>query len=103
MKIKGQQEDVAKVGVLAPDDLATRCADRGELRAQRAKERCLGCLGMRGIDVALVARVRADAEQRGASSATAWHMATLTSVLCPNDGSKVVFIHNICNSHVKIP
>ena len=73
MKIKGQQEDVAKglefsrLTIWQPGAL-----DRGELRAQRAKERCLGCLGMRGIDVALVARaMRADAEQqRGASIAT---------------------------------
>jgi hypothetical protein len=37
--------------------------------APRPKERCLGCLGMRGIDVKLVARAMClDAEQPGHSS-----------------------------------
>ena len=70
MKIKGQQEDVAKeLGFSRLTIWQPGALDRGELRAQRAKERCLGCLGMRGIDVKLVARAMClDAEQPGHSS-----------------------------------
>ena len=59
MKIKGHQEDVAKeLGFSRLTIWQPGALDRGELGAQRAKERCLCCLGMRGIDVALVARAR---------------------------------------------
>lgn len=70
MKIKGQQEDVAKeLGFSRLTIWQPGALDRGELRAQRAKERCMGCFGIRGIDVKLVARaMRADAENADVGS-----------------------------------
>jgi hypothetical protein len=73
MKIKGQQEDVARdLGFSHLTIWQPGALDRGDLRAHRAKERCLGCLGMRGIDVKLVARAMClDAEAAVGSSRTA--------------------------------
>jgi oxidoreductase len=73
IKIKGQQEDVAKeLGFSRLTIWQPGALDRGELRSQRASERCMGCLGMRGIDVKLVARaICVDAEQLSAASSGA--------------------------------